>query len=243
MIVGVATGRKTIPRTAGGAATRERLLDAAMELFARRGYRATSVGAIEQVAGLAPRSGALYQYFSGKEELLVAALERRMESLANLQTALEMMPLGDLRAELRLLARSNLASLRDRAGMTGFLARDGEHVPAAVKEKLYAQLVEQPYAQVVAWVTQRLGEVPSDVDVYALTLILVESMAAYVGLRTTFDRVPDDIDDGRYVEAWVALAVDTLERAAGEPVAKRTASRAAAEATPSSAQTGGRSAT
>jgi AcrR family transcriptional regulator len=214
MIVGVASARKTTPRTAGGEATRDRLLDTAMELFGQRGYRATSVGAIEQAAGLAPRSGALYQYFAGKEELLVAALERRMVSLTSLHAALKLMPLGDLRAELRLLARSNLASLRARSGVTSFLARDGEHVPAAVKEQLYAQLVEEPYAQVVAWVKQRLGEVPGEIDVYALTLILVESMAAYVGLRTTFDRAPDEIDDDRYVEAWVALAADTLERAA-----------------------------
>jgi AcrR family transcriptional regulator len=188
-----------------------------MDLFGEHGYKATSVGAIEQAAGLAPRSGALYQYFSGKEELLVAALERRMESLTNLEAALELMPLGDLRAELRLLARWNLASLRDRAGMTTFLARDGEHVPAAVRKKLYAELVERPYAHVVAWVEQRIGpRASTTVDVYALTLILVESMAAYVGLRSTFDRAPDDINDDRYVEAWVTLAGDALERAAGE---------------------------
>src|SRR4030088_974380 len=102
MAVRTATPRTEAPRTAGGAATRERLLDAAMDLFGEHGYKATSVGAIEQAAGLAPRSGALYQYFSGKEELLVAALERRMESLTNLEAALELMPLGDLRAELRL---------------------------------------------------------------------------------------------------------------------------------------------
>jgi AcrR family transcriptional regulator len=216
MITVVATERTTTPRTAGGAATRERLLDAAMDLFGQRGYKATSIGAIEQAAGLAPRSGALYQYFSGKEELLVAALERRTESLTNLQAALELMPLGDLRAELRLLARWNLASLRDRAGMTTFLSRDGEHVPAAVRKKLYEELVEQPYRQVVAWVRQRIGHASNDIDVYALTLILVESMAAYVSLRSTFDRAPDDIDDDRYVEAWVALAADTFERAAGE---------------------------
>ncbi len=226
MIVGVANERQAPRRTAGGEATRERLLDAAIRLFGEHGYKATSIGAIEQAAGLAPRSGALYQYFTGKEELLVAALERRMESLTDLQAALEMMPLGDLRAELRLLARSNLASLRDRAGMTGFLARDGDHVPVAVKAKLYAQLVEQPYAQVVAWVTQRLGEVPTDIDVYALTLILVESMSAYVSLRATFDRAPDGIDDDRYVEAWVALAADTLERAtSGQAGRRRSPSR------------------
>jgi len=218
MIANVATERSA-NRTAGGAATRERLLDAAMELFGQHGYKATSVGAIEQAAGLSPRSGALYQYFAGKDELLVAALQRKMESLTDLRTALELLPLGDLRAELRLLARSNLASLRDRAGMTTFLARDGEHVPAAIRRKLYVELVEQPYAQVVAWVEQRIGARAAGAgDVYALTLILVESMSAYVSLRSTFGRAPDDIDDERYLEAWVALAADSLERAAGEPV-------------------------
>jgi AcrR family transcriptional regulator len=223
MIVAMANQLTTTPRTAGGAATRERLLEAAMNLFGRHGYKATSVGAIEQAAGLAPRSGALYQYFAGKEELLVAALERRMESLTNLQAALELMPLGDLRAELRLLARWNLASLRDRAGMTTFLARDGEHVPGAIRAKLYTELVEQPYSHVVAWVQQRIGQVSPDVDVYALTLILVESMSAYVGLRSTFDRAPDGIDDDRYVEAWVALAADTIERARASPARMRRA--------------------
>src|SRR5438876_1639465 len=94
--------------------TRERLLDAAMELFAQRGFASTSVGAIEQAAGLAPRSGALYQYFAGKDELLVAAVERKLETLDDLGPALELLPLGDLRSELRLLARWNLKSLADR---------------------------------------------------------------------------------------------------------------------------------
>jgi AcrR family transcriptional regulator len=35
--------------------TRERILDAAMSLFGERGYRGTTVGAIEQAAGLGLR--------------------------------------------------------------------------------------------------------------------------------------------------------------------------------------------
>ena len=69
------------------------------------------------------------------------------------------------------------------------------------------------------------GVVASATTVYSLTLILVESMAAYVGLRSTFDRAPDDIDDDRYVEASVELAADTLERAAGAPVGESPALR------------------
>src|SRR5438270_12006683 len=118
-----------------------------MELFAERGFVGTSVGTIEQAAGLAPRSGALYQYFTGKEERLAAGLERKVASLDDLTEALEMMPLGDLRAELRLLARWNLRSLAEREALTRFVLRDAQHVPAKLRHRMFERLVERPYAQ------------------------------------------------------------------------------------------------
>ena len=202
------------PTEISGLPTRERLLDAAMDLFAQRGYGATSVGAIEAAAGLAPRSGALYQYFAGKEALLAAAVERKIKTLDDLGPALEMLPLGDLKSELRLLARWNLKSLAEREALTRFVLRDAEHLPASLRRGLFERLVERPYAQVVAWVQQRIGPAAAGrTDVYALTLILVESMAAYTSLRAAFGRVPDGIDDDRFVEAWVDLVADVISRA------------------------------
>jgi AcrR family transcriptional regulator len=208
----MATVTKT--RSARPSPTRDRLLDAAMELFAANGYEATSVGAIEKAAGLAPRSGALYQYFSGKEQLLAAAVERKVESLDELGSALEMLPLGDLRAELTLLARWNLRSLNERDALTRFVLRDAQHIPSKLRKELYERLVERPYAQVAAWVGTRIGDAPAQgTDVYAVLLVLVESMAAYNTLRAAFGRVPDDVDEQRFVDAWVALAGDAIERA------------------------------
>lgn len=54
--------------------TRERLVEAARELFYIRGYEATSVSEILEKANV--NSGSLYYFFSGKEELLLAVLER-----------------------------------------------------------------------------------------------------------------------------------------------------------------------
>jgi hypothetical protein len=131
-----------------------------------------------------------------------------------------MLPLGDLKSELRLLARWNLKSLQERDALTRFVLRDAEHLPARLRRRLYERLVERPYAQVVAWVEQRVGATAaSRVDVYALTLILVESMAAYTTLRAAFGRLPDDIDDDRFVEAWVDLVGNAMSRTAGEPIA------------------------
>lgn len=53
--------------------TRERLLQAAMELFTTKGYEATSVAEILERAGV--NSGSLYYLFKSKEELLLAGLE------------------------------------------------------------------------------------------------------------------------------------------------------------------------
>lgn len=54
--------------------TRERLLDAALDLFAERGFAGTSIRNVCSVVGITP--AALYSHFSSKEEILVAALAR-----------------------------------------------------------------------------------------------------------------------------------------------------------------------
>lgn len=57
------------------ASARERLLEAADELFYARGIAATGVDAVLQRAGASPAT--LYAHFSGKEGLVAAYLERR----------------------------------------------------------------------------------------------------------------------------------------------------------------------
>src|SRR5437763_5333664 len=57
---------------------RDELLDAALEVFARRGYRDAGVDEIAAEAGYS--KGALYWNFSGKEDLLMALLEERVDT-------------------------------------------------------------------------------------------------------------------------------------------------------------------
>lgn len=57
---------------ANGAETRQRLLRAAADVFARRGYDGTRVADIAKEAGLS--NSALYAYFTSKAELLLGAL-------------------------------------------------------------------------------------------------------------------------------------------------------------------------
>lgn len=63
------------PKAAGEPtkSARERLIDAARELFHTQGYEATGVAQILAKAGV--RSGSLYHFFKSKEELLQAVLD------------------------------------------------------------------------------------------------------------------------------------------------------------------------
>ena len=54
---------------------KEQLVDAALGLFCRNGFRATGIGTILTEAGVA--KGTLYSNFGSKEALILAALEKR----------------------------------------------------------------------------------------------------------------------------------------------------------------------
>src|SRR2546421_4855608 len=110
-------------------ATRERLIEAAMQLFADRGYRNTTVGDIEAKAGLAPRSGALYQHFGSKEELLRAGVHKRIAELEEVVSVMDLLPLADLRSELIMLGRWNLQDLTRRESLHRLVRQEGDGFP------------------------------------------------------------------------------------------------------------------
>lgn len=61
------------------ASSRDKILEAAMELFYFHGYEATSISEIVKRAGVL--SGSLYHFFKSKEDVLLAVLERYKEML------------------------------------------------------------------------------------------------------------------------------------------------------------------
>src|SRR5689334_1157045 len=63
------------------AETRERLLAAAADVFAQRGYDGTRVADIAAAAGVS--NGALYAHFGSKAELLAAALRAHRRRMMN----------------------------------------------------------------------------------------------------------------------------------------------------------------
>jgi AcrR family transcriptional regulator len=65
---------RSVPVSAKGVATRERILDAAVARFADQGFRETSVAAVARDAGVT--APAVHSYFASKQDLFHAAFER-----------------------------------------------------------------------------------------------------------------------------------------------------------------------
>src|SRR6266403_1869396 len=58
--------------------TRSTLIDAAADVFAKRGFHAASLEEIAEAAGFT--RGAIYKNFENKEELFFAVIERRVDA-------------------------------------------------------------------------------------------------------------------------------------------------------------------
>jgi AcrR family transcriptional regulator len=66
-------------RTPRGLARRERLVDATASLVAERGFHQVGVDEIGAAAGVS--GAAIYRHFAGKQDLLVAVIERAVDAL------------------------------------------------------------------------------------------------------------------------------------------------------------------
>lgn len=193
--------------------TRDRLLDAALSLFAADGFAGTSVGDIEKAAGFVKRGGTLYKHFSSKPEVLAALIERHAAAIGGAGQLADLLPLGELRAELTLVARFALAELDAEEQIHRVLDKEG-HRAAAARDRMLEEVLEPGYRGLADLFRRWLGDHAEDVDADALVTILVGGLVNLRRNRWTFGRVPLGVDDERAIATWVNVAVAAI-RAAG----------------------------
>lgn len=195
-------------------ATRDRLIEAALELFAERGYRGTTVGDIEEAAGLSPRSGALYKHFDNKRALLEAALDRHSHDVASINGVMDLFPLGDLRAELTLLGRWLLQELTDERDVTRLIEKEGDQFPEIVA-RMRDEVVQAGYRLASGYASARLVHDDAGLDSDAVAAIAVGAIINYRRTQWTFGTPPADVDEERFLETWVELFVRAVTSAPG----------------------------
>lgn len=97
-------------------AGKDKILDAALHLFAIRGFHRTSIDQIAARAGVS--KGLTYNYFDRKEDLLIALVERASEAMAVVAGAHEGATAGYQIMLQDLLARFGLMLKQDQEGLS-----------------------------------------------------------------------------------------------------------------------------
>ena len=194
--------------------TRQRIVDEAMRLFSEHGYSATSVAKIEAAAGLTPGAGGLYHHFKSKEALLAAGIERQLARLDALRDIRRLLtPLGDLKAELTLIARYVLAELDSESELLRILASEARNRPQLLTSAV-DKLVSSTFTGFAAWVGERAAGLLSEEKATAIAALGLGSLLSSRLLRDVLG-IPALLDDETLVDSWVQMM--TVALAGGTP--------------------------
>jgi AcrR family transcriptional regulator len=195
-----------------------------MTLFAERGYRATTVGDIEQAAGLVPRRGGLYRHFASKEEVFRAAVFRYAEKFGPLEDLIEQLDFDDEPGTLAALAQFTLDGLVEEANLFRLMQRDGHDFPE-LAEHVHVQLIQRGYGFAIELFRRLLtGRGLTVDDAPELAAIALGALVHFREDESIYGRTPAGVAEAPFVRVWVDTWLQVLSaRTASGPHATRSA--------------------
>lgn len=163
---------------AKGEGNRQRIVDAANQLFYHKGYNQTSFSDIAEVAGLS--RGNFYYYFKTKDDILFAVIEHRIESTRNMLTDWERQyanPRQRLQRFVRMLSQSEQDILRygcPMGSLTTELSKNQFSLHSKAREmfELFRHWLEAQFAE--------LGQ-PTEARMLALHLLALTQGVSLIG--------------------------------------------------------------
>jgi AcrR family transcriptional regulator len=190
----------------------QEILDAALKVFAERGYRNTRLEDIGEAAGVT--KGAIYHYFANTEELLLRAIEhRREEALGRIEDVLRDKT-APVSTRLRLVVRRWFGSVpEERLAVVTLLVQGIAHeAPDAFRRwlaggpaasaRLIASLVREGQAR---------GEFRADADADVAARMLVSGLLQQTVWQQYASRVPDlAVAQDRLVDSALELFLHSL---------------------------------
>ena len=178
-----------MPTATGQLSARDRVLRAAVDCFATKGYSATTIADIEVAAGLKPRCGGTYRHFGSKKEMLEAAVELMLED-------------GDLVLKdgvesLAGAAADGLALLDRNREVRRLLFRDLDDFPE-LKARVAERLVERSYRLAA----DTASIYAPDTDTEAMAAVMVGALFSFRVVESLIGRAPLGVTDERFIAAW-----------------------------------------
>lgn len=188
------------------ASSRDRLLDVALELFATRGYAATSTAEIQKASGMSPGSGALYRHFRSKNDVLRAALRRGLDRMRDSQSWREANTPADRVDALSRVADAAHRTITENADLVRLML----HEPDAARD-----LVDELWIRNLAFATETMGnalhvnaiETGSEIeDPEAIAAVLLAALSYPPVMQVMLGRPPGNVDPERFRDAWLRLS-------------------------------------
>ena len=201
--------------------TRQRIVEAAVELFAGQGFARTTVGQIESAAGLTPRAGGFYKHFPSKAAVLEEALRARTERVDRVIAGLDDAPLGDPRAELTILGRVAMRELDAEGDLLRIVMKEGDQVPE-LRREFFDRFPRRGYGAALTWLRRALRARRAEVeDPESLAAVIFGGLVHLHLMEVTFNRPPPGTDREQYLETWVDSTLAMLP--AGHPAPEKEA--------------------
>ncbi len=145
--------------------TRQRIIKAATQLFARKGFYGTSIAHLAQAVGLT--KGALYHHFESKDALFFAVIASVRDDW-NREVALDVVQGEDAITRLSILLDEHTRLLNENDMLCLVLSSLMTEMEDANPE--YAAVIQEMYAELIGFIEriiqkgQASGEIRSDLD-------------------------------------------------------------------------------
>lgn len=199
-------------RAMSAADKRRRLMDAAVRVFARKGYHASRVSDIAEEAGVA--HGLLYHYFDSKEDLLETIFRDTWKLMLDTINGVE--DLGEpAREQLRKVAAIVLRAWRDTPDVVRVLVREVTRSPQLQQEILEIEQAFRTLERIIAR-GQEMGEFRQDLDARFASFVfygaLEEMLTGWV-----LGQLPDSDEDIARAEHTVVATLCDGMLAVGSP--------------------------
>ncbi len=187
----VALPGMVVPKQDRSRRTREKIIEAAIDLFEKRGFEKTTSNDIAAAAGVS--IGSFYVYFTDKRQLLLLIFERlvteRLEAVFNKFVAEDILR-SNPREMIREAIVQTFCNKRETPGLNRVIcemASKDEEV-SSIRQRLHASSIER-LREIYALAQQ--GGLTNDIDVQAAAEVTVHAVDALAWHYVLMEKRPD----------------------------------------------------
>jgi AcrR family transcriptional regulator len=169
---------------------RRKVISAAIECFAAKGYAATKIADIEKAAGLTIGAGGTYRHFKSKREILEAVVDTVLDIPDD-----EIAPPGD---DIEAIAHSMLNYMR--ADLIRIFLQDMNEFPEQ-RRRINARTIDTSYRVVAA----RIAANNPDIDAEAAAAVILGSLINFRINEALIGPHANGVNRDRFVATWGAM--------------------------------------